>query len=53
MKIAISGTYSTGKTTTTLALAFYTGLPRTHAKTMRENSSHSFTRKKIRRRHWS
>jgi len=36
MKIAISGTYSTGKTTTTLALAFYTGLPRTHAKTMRE-----------------
>lgn len=36
MKIAISGTYSTGKTTTTLALAYYTGLPRTHAKTMRE-----------------
>ena len=36
MKLAISGTYSTGKTTTTLALAFYTGLPRTHAKTMRE-----------------
>ena len=52
MKIAISGTYSTGKTTTTLALAFYTGLPRTHAKTMRD-SSHSFTRKKIRRRHSS
>ncbi|OZV23004.1 AAA family ATPase [Streptococcus sobrinus] len=36
MKIAISGTYSTGKTTTTLALAYYTGLTRTHAKTMRE-----------------
>lgn len=36
MKIAISGTYSTGKTTTTLALAYYTGLPRTHAKTMCE-----------------
>ncbi|MBZ5962324.1 AAA family ATPase [Leuconostoc gasicomitatum] len=36
MKIAISGTYSTGKTTTTLALAYYTGLLSTHAKTMRE-----------------
>lgn len=36
MKIAISGTYSTGKTTTTLALAHLTGIPRTHAKTMRE-----------------
>lgn len=36
MKIAVSGTYSTGKTTTTLALAYFTGLNRTHAKTMRE-----------------
>ncbi|GAB2023004.1 AAA family ATPase [Pseudolactococcus yaeyamensis] len=36
MKIAMSGTYSTGKTTTTLALAHLTGLNRTHAKTMRE-----------------
>ncbi|GHU38275.1 ATP-binding protein [Bacilli bacterium] len=36
MKIAMSGTYSTGKTTTTLALAHLTGLSRTHAKTMRE-----------------
>lgn len=36
MKIAISGTYSTGKTTTTLALSFLTGIPKTHAKTMRE-----------------
>ncbi|PEL99146.1 ATP/GTP-binding protein [Bacillus cereus] len=36
MKLAISGTYSSGKTTTTLALAHLTGIPRTHAKTMRE-----------------
>ncbi|MBU5271848.1 AAA family ATPase [Staphylococcus caprae] len=36
MKIAISGTYSTGKTTTTLALHYYTGICKTHAKTMRE-----------------
>ncbi|MEU6117805.1 ATP-binding protein [Streptomyces sp. NPDC047117] len=36
MKIAVSGTYSSGKTTTSLALAHLTGIPRTHAKTMRE-----------------
>lgn len=36
MKIAISGTYSSGKTTTTIALEKLTGIPRTHAKTMRE-----------------
>lgn len=36
MKIAVSGTYSTGKTTTTLALSYLTGIPKTHAKTMRE-----------------
>lgn len=36
MRLAISGTYSTGKSTTTLALAHLTGIPRTHAKTMRE-----------------
>ena len=36
MRIAVSGTYSSGKTTTTIALAHLTGLPRTHAKTMRE-----------------
>ncbi|MBW8332763.1 MAG: ATP-binding protein [Prolixibacteraceae bacterium] len=36
MKIAISGTYSTGKTTTTLALSYLTGISKTHAKTMRE-----------------
>ena len=36
MKLAMSGTYSTGKTTTTLALSYLVGIPRTHAKTMRE-----------------
>jgi nicotinamide riboside kinase len=36
MRIVISGTYSTGKTTTTDALAFLTGVPRTRARTMRE-----------------
>jgi hypothetical protein len=36
LKLAVSGTYSTGKTTTTEALSLWTGLPRTHAKTMRE-----------------
>lgn len=35
-RIAISGTYSTGKTTTSYALSFLTGIPRTHAQTMRE-----------------
>jgi nicotinamide riboside kinase len=36
MRIAVSGTYSSGKTTTTLALSHLTNMPRTHAKTMRE-----------------
>lgn len=36
LRLAVSGTYSTGKTTTTLALSNLTGIPRTHAKTMRE-----------------
>lgn len=35
-RLAVSGTYSTGKTTTTVALSHLTGLPRTHARTMRE-----------------
>lgn len=35
-RIAISGTYSTGKTTTTEALSLLTGIPRTQARTMRE-----------------
>jgi len=36
LKIAISGTYSTGKSTTTEALSIATGIPRTHAKTSRQ-----------------
>lgn len=36
MKLAISGTYSSGKTFTTMALTHLTGMPRSTAKTMRE-----------------
>ncbi|SEB77255.1 ATP/GTP-binding protein [Rhodococcus koreensis] len=36
MRLAISGTYSTGKSTTTEALSIATGIPRTHALTSRE-----------------
>jgi hypothetical protein len=36
MKLAIAGTYSVGKTLTTMAVAHLTGLPRSAAKTMRE-----------------
>jgi hypothetical protein len=47
MKIAISGTYSTGKTTTPLALAHYLGIPRTQAKTMREILPKAIVGKKL------
>src|ERR1700712_5591039 len=36
MRLGITGTYSSGKTITAMALSQYTGLPRTRAKTMRE-----------------
>jgi hypothetical protein len=36
MRIAISGTYSTGKTTLSLALSYLTEIPITRARTMRE-----------------
>jgi hypothetical protein len=36
MKLAISGTYSSGKTRTVMALSHYTGIPRTLARTIRE-----------------
>ncbi|MBF6212648.1 AAA family ATPase [Nocardia puris] len=36
LKLAISGTFSSGKSTTTEALSIATGLPRTHAKTSRQ-----------------
>lgn len=36
MNLSISGTYSSGKTMTVLALSYYTGIPHTLAPTMRE-----------------
>lgn len=36
LRLAVSGTYSTGKSTTTEALSLVTGIPRTHALTARE-----------------
>lgn len=36
MKISVSGTYSAGKTSTVMALAHYTGVPRVLARTIRE-----------------
>jgi broad-specificity NMP kinase len=36
MKIAVSGSCSTGKTTTTIALSLLTGIEMIHARTMRE-----------------
>lgn len=36
LRLAVSGTYSSGKSTTTHALSFATGIPRTHALTSRE-----------------
>lgn len=36
LKLAILGTYSSGKSTTTESLSIATGIPRTHAKTSRE-----------------
>jgi hypothetical protein len=36
LRLAVSGTYSTGKTTTTETLSVATGIPRTHAMTSRE-----------------
>jgi hypothetical protein len=36
IKLAVSGTYSSGKTLTVMALSHYTGIPRSLARTMRE-----------------
>ncbi|WP_084467689.1 AAA family ATPase [Actinokineospora inagensis] len=36
IRLAVSGTYSSGKTFTVMALSHYTGVPRTLAKTIRE-----------------
>ncbi|MEX1656940.1 AAA family ATPase [Streptomyces pseudovenezuelae] len=42
MKIAVSGTYSSGKTSTVMALSHYTGLPRSLARTIREIMPETF-----------
>lgn len=47
MKIAVSGTYSTGKTTMSLALSLFTGIPSTHARTMREILPTTFPGKRL------
>ena len=47
MKISISGTYSAGKTSTVMALAHYTGVPRTLARTIREILPETFPGKKL------
>jgi len=47
LRLAISGTYSTGKTTTTEALSLWVGIPRTHAQTMREILPEAFPGKAL------
>lgn len=47
LRIAISGTYSTGKTTTTEAASLWLGIPRTHAQTMREILPEAFPGKAL------
>jgi nicotinamide riboside kinase len=47
LRIAISGTYSTGKTTTTEAVSLWLGIPRTHAQTMREILPEAFPGKAL------
>lgn len=47
MRIAVSGSYSTGKTITTMVLSELTGLPKTHARTMRELLPVTFPGKRL------
>lgn len=47
MKLAISGTYSSGKTRTVMALSHYTGIPRTLAKAIREIMPEALPGKKL------
>ena len=47
LRLAISGTYSTGKTTTAEALSLWVGIPRTHAQTMREILPEAFPGKAL------
>jgi hypothetical protein len=42
VKIAVSGTYSSGKTSTVMALSHYTGVPRSLARTIREIMPETF-----------
>ncbi|MDR1448969.1 MAG: AAA family ATPase [Propionibacteriaceae bacterium] len=46
-KVAVSGTYSTGKTLTSLALSLVSGIPRTHAATMRQILPNAFPGKRL------
>lgn len=47
MRVAISGSYSTGKTTTSLALSLVTGIKIIHARTMREILPVTFPGKRL------
>lgn len=47
MRIAVSGSYSTGKTTTSLALSLATGVEMIHARTMREILPIAFPGKRL------
>lgn len=47
MRIVISGTYSTGKTLTSIALSLLTNIPVTHARTMREILPDSIPNKRL------
>lgn len=47
MKIAVSGSYSTGKSTFSLALSLATGVPHTKARTMRELLPQTFPGKRL------
>jgi len=47
MRIAVSGSYSTGKTITTMVLSKITGFPKTHARTMREILPVTFPGKRL------
>lgn len=47
MKLAVSGTYSSGKTRTVMALAHYTGIPRTLARSIREIMPEAVPGKKL------
>ncbi|MET9862624.1 AAA family ATPase [Streptomyces smyrnaeus] len=47
MKLAVSGTYSAGKTLTVMALSHYTGIPRALARSIREIMPHAVPGKSL------